>query len=292
MKEILSVSKPEEPLPLIFDSPHSGQVYPDDFGHACTKEDLESTEDKFVDELFAGAPTHGGALLSACFPRCYIDANRAADDIDPKLLEDGEWPLGEITPTARSDAGIGLIRRLVKPGTPVYNRFLSAEEIVQRIEKYYRPYHKALEELIEEAHYNFGQVWHINCHSMPSASAQPKRPIGLVGGQPQIPDFVLGNRDGATSSLEFTREVKAFLKDLGYVVSLNDPFKGVELIRRHADPSRGRHSLQLEINKALYLNENTNEKNANYNALKADIGKFVAFCADYVKSNLTSLAAD
>jgi N-formylglutamate amidohydrolase len=291
MKDVYSIHHPQSPLPLVFDSPHSGHIYPEDFGFACDFSALEHTEDKYVDDLFSAAPDYGATFLCAHFPRCYIDANRAADDIDPDIM-DGEWPYGIIKPTSRSDAGIGLIRRLVKPGIPVYNRNLSAQEIRHRIVKYYRPYHKALENLIDDAHYNFGKVWHINCHSMPDSSALPKQPIGLAGHKLRTSDIVLGDRDGTCGDINLTHTLRHFLKDLGYTVTINDPFKGVELVDRYSNPSRGRYSLQIEINKALYMNEHTNEKLKSYNKVKTDIEKMMAFCAEYVGSQLVDMAAD
>lgn len=292
MTKIFEIFEPETPLPLIFDSPHSGDTYPDDFKYACTKEELSRTEDKYVEDLFQSAPEYGAHLLIAKVSRSYIDTNRAPDDIDPMLL-DGDWPFGEIKPTARSAAGIGLLRRLVKPGTPVYDRKLKPEEVMKRIKKYYIPYHKALAELINDAHYNFGQVWHINCHSMPSSSARTRRTIGFIGNQSQTPDFVIGNRDGTTAGPDFTRAIKECLEDMGYAVAINDPFKGVELVARYSEPLAGRDSIQLEINKALFMNEETNRKSTKkFNAFKKDIDKLIQFSADYVQSNLGALAAD
>ncbi|MEM7650553.1 MAG: N-formylglutamate amidohydrolase [Pseudomonadota bacterium] len=289
-----SIEKPktDHTLPLIFDSPHSGARYPDDFNYACDFKTLEAAEDKYVDELFENAPNHGITFLHAHFPRSYIDVNRDAADIDEDLLdEDWSGPF-KINPTSRSHAGIGLIRRLVKPGIPVYDRALTPEEIVARIEKYYRPYHDALEELIRDAHYNFGQAWHINCHSMPSASAYPKRGIGLVGNRARAVDFCLGDRDGRSCSLDFTHALKNFIKSLGYTVSVNDPFKGVELIEKHSSPAQGYHSLQIEINKSLYMDENTGEKTKDFALLKDNIDEINHFCAEFVQSRLTQLAAD
>lgn len=294
MKDVLNISKPKEAaLPLIFDSPHSGHTYPSDFNHACDFKTLEAAEDKYVDDLFANAPNHGGTLLCALFPRSYIDTNRAENDIDLQLVE-GKWPEGEITPapSPRSNAGIGLIRRLVRPGIPVYNRTLSPDEIIKRIEKYYRPYHSALKDLIDDAHYNFGQVYHINCHSMPNASAYPKRGIGLVGNKAKPSDFVLGDRNGTSCSTLFTRGLRDFIKELGYTVTINDPFKGVELVEEYSDPSSGRHSLQLEINKSLYMDEKTGKKLKKYEHFKQDVEKIISFCASYCESQLTDLAAD
>lgn len=292
MTKIIDVVTPETPLPLVFDSPHSGRTYPEDFGYACDLDDLKRTEDRYVDDLFENASEYGASFLTARVSRSYIDTNRAVDDIDPMLLE-GEWPFGEIKPTARSAAGIGLLRRLVKPGLPVYDRQLKPEEVMKRIKKYYIPYHEKLAELINEAHYNFGQSWHVNCHSMPSSSARTKRPMGFVGNQPVTPDFVLGNRDGTTAGPDFTRAMKEFLEDLGYAVAINDPFKGVELVERYSSPLAGRHSIQLEMNKALFMNEETNKKSTKkYKAFKEDVEKLIQFCADYAQSNLGALAAD
>lgn len=289
---VLSIQKPDAALPLVFDSPHSGRTYPDDFNFACDFKTLQAAEDNYVDELFENAPSFGAAMLQAHFPRSYIDVNRRSDDIDLELINEkwgGPFPA---SPSSRSHAGIGLIRRLVKPGTPVYGRYLTSEEIVARIEKYYRPYHNALEKLLKDAHYDFGQVWHINCHSMPESSAYPKRGMGLIGNKPKPVDFVLGDQDATSCTPAFTREIAKFIKGLGYSVSINDPFKGVELIGQYSDPAAGYHSLQIEINKALYVDEETGEKKDTFDHLKTDIEKLTAFIAGYVESNLTSLAAD
>jgi len=287
---VFSILKPQNSIPLVFDSPHSGRNYPDDFGYGCDFKNLRLAEDHYVDELFANAPGHGASFLQALFPRSYIDPNRAENDIDLNLLA-GDWP-EDIIPSARADAGIGLVRRLVRPGIAVYDRTLSITEIQARIEHYYRPYHAALKELLDAAHYNFGMVYHINCHSMPHETARPKRGLTLLGGQPRHADFTLGNRDGATASVLFTHDVRAFLQGLGYYVTINDPFKGVECVERYGAPARGRHSLQLEVNKSLYMDEETGEKSANFPKVQADITALIRFCADYARAQLKPMAAD
>ncbi len=282
---VYTLIKPVRALPLVFDSPHSGSVYPKDFDFSCDFASLEKAEDKFVEELFDSAPDHGASLLYAHFPRSYIDVNRCEKDIDTDLLEDiwGE----EIAPTPRSHAGIGLIRRLVRPGLPLYNRPLKASEIKARIETYYRPYHTALQKLIEQAHYVHGQVWHINCHSMPTQESSSFRASPLKGA-----DFVLGDRDGTSCDIDLTHAVRDFLKNMGYRVSINDPYKGVELVRRYSNPATGRHSLQIEIARALYLNENTYKKSINFNSLKEDVNKLIRFSAAYVHAQSLPMAAD
>jgi len=298
MKSVFSLYKPRDEtksIPLIFDSPHSGQCYPRDFHHSCPRKALEQTADHYVDELFKPVTKHGATLLAAEFPRCYIDTNRRIDDIDLALL-DGPWPQHLPPhlprPSARSDAGIGLIRRLIKPGQPVYDSPLKPQAIAGRIETYYRPYHNALEQEIQHAHYTYGQVWYINAHSMPDDTARPKRAVTLLGKQPQHSDFCLGNRDGTTCSTEFTHWVRDFLQDLGYKVTINDPFKGVELITRHGHPARGFHALQLEINKSLYMDEKSGAKHEGFPKLQQQMEALTEHCAQYIETRLVPKAAD
>lgn len=283
---IYTLLTPESALPLVFDSPHSGTIYPADFDYACDFPTLEKSEDKYVDELFFAAPKLGAPLLCADFPRSYIDVNRCEKDIDVDLLED-IWPEG-IEATSRSHAGIGLIRRLVKPGVPLYSRRLKSSEVRHRIETYYRPYHAALEDLIETSHYRFGQVWHINCHSMPTHEAQSFRanPLKAV-------DIVLGDRDGTTCDKHFIHEMRAFLRGLGYSVAINDPYKGVELVRRYSNPATGRHSLQIEVARSLYLNEKIYEKSSGFKETRDNMERLIRFCADYVQNQISMpIAAD
>jgi N-formylglutamate deformylase len=279
--------------PLIFDSPHSGRIYPPDFAYACDFAALQTAEDRFVDELIGPAVARGAHVLCAQFPRSYIDVNRAPNDIEPEILGPHPWtgPF-ELQPSARAHAGIGLIRRLVRPGVPLYNRALSTGEILRRLKTCYHPYHSALEELLGAAHYCFGQAWYISLHSMPAASAFPKRPLGLAGHKPVPADFVLGDRDGTSCAADFTRAVRQFLKNLGYNVSVNDPFKGVELLRKFSDPARGLHALQIEINMALYLNENTGEKLPGFTKLQDTLAQLTDFIARYIQAELVNKAAD
>ena len=282
---VYTLHRPKDPLPLVFDSPHSGVIYPEDFDYSCKFSLLEKAEDKFVDELFGAAPDFGAAMLCADFPRSYIDVNRCERDIDVDLLED-IWP-EELNPTARSHAGIGLIRRLVRPGVPLYSRHLKVAEIKNRIDTYYRPYHQALEKLIEEAHYFHGHVWHINCHSMPTQEGNAFRASPL-----RSADFVLGDRDGTSCDIAFTHAVRDFLKGLGYRVSINDPYKGVELVRRYSSPATGRHSLQIEVARNLYIDEETYKKSSNFGRMQDDITKLIRFCAGYVAAQSLPMAAD
>ncbi len=274
---IYTVEQPITPSPLILDSPHSGQCIPDDFNYICDDNEISKTKDHFVDELFADAPKYGASLLTAQFPRAYLDLNRKIDDIDPEIYA-GLWPVGKEgyvrpAPSNRSYAGIGLIRRLIKPDMPVYNMKLSPDEIQARINTYYIPYYKILEKLIEDAHAKHGKIWHINCHSMPSSSVKNTSSI-YYNPAPQI-DFVLGNQDGKTCGNNVTKTIKNKLKDMGYHVAINAPYKGVELVERFSNPALNRHSIQIEINKALYLDEKTGKKSKNFENLRNDLNNLI-----------------
>jgi N-formylglutamate deformylase len=274
-----------EPVPVIFDSPHSGADYPADFGYACSPRLLRQAEDAHVDTLFSAAPETGATLIAALFPRSYIDVNRAIDDIDQQLL-DGTWP-GPVSTSDRARVGMGLVRRVCRPGLAMYDRKLSVPEIEQRIDRYYRPYHTAVADAIDQAADRFGAAWHINCHSMPS-SRGPRIPISGW----ERADFVLGDRDGTTCGIGFRRLVQGTLQRMGYDVRINDPYKGVELVRRFGQPHLGRHSLQIEVNRRLYMNEDTLEPNAGFERLKHDIGILVVAIAAYARDQLMAAAAD
>lgn len=231
--------------PLVLDSPHSGSFYPADFHFICPKSWLRQTEDAHVDQLFAFAPALGIALLKANFTRNYVDVNRAEDDLEPSLLQ-GTYHHG-LKPTERSRAGHGVIRHLCR-GQPLYAEKLSLEQVRVRLAQCYHPYHAALKKLLQERQQAWGSVWHINCHSMPS------KPFSEFARQ-ALPDFVLGDRDGASCDPTFTHRIAEVLQGQGYRVAFNDPYKGVEIIRRYGWPRSGFHSLQLEINRALYMDE-------------------------------------
>jgi N-formylglutamate amidohydrolase len=254
-----------EAMPLVLDSPHSGSLYPEDFTFCCPLAILRRAEDAYVDELFGAAPDHGATLIAAVFPRSYLDVNRAADDLDPGLLAAG-WPKGlPLHPVTR----VGLVRRFAQPGVPIYDRKLHPNEVLTRVEHYHAPYHRTVDEACDRLHGDFGAVWHINCHSMPSTG---NRQLGRKG---EHGDFVLGDRDGTTCDGAFTDFVAHALRGMGYEVHVNDGYKGVELVRRQGRPAERRHSLQIEIDRALYMDQRTLEKNAGFDALKADLAALI-----------------
>lgn len=282
--------RPERPIPVVYDSPHSGRTYPADFDYACDEALMRRAEDSIVDELLDRAPEYGIPLLCADFPRTYIDANRAPDDIEPDILCE-PWPT-PLNPTDRAEAGIGLIRRLIKPGIHVYNRKLDVNEIRHRIEKYYEPYHTSLAALLGDVAVAHGVLWHINWHSMPSLGAIAPFPHTARRAGSGQADFVLGDRNGTSCNSVFTHEVRDFFKNLGYAVAINTPYKGVEIVRRYGNPDQGRNSLQIEINKALYWDERKSVKNRNFSQLKGDIDRFSQWLANHAREHSSPMAAD
>jgi N-formylglutamate deformylase len=258
-----------DPIPLVLDSPHSGEHYPDDFDHAPPRELVRQAEDTHVARLYGSAPGLGATLIEANFPRAYIDANRSLTDVDTELLAD-DWP-GPIAPSRKSEQGVGLVCRLARGGVPMYARKLAAVEVQRRIADWYLPYHLALEAMLDARHAAFGAVWHVNCHSMPARGDALSDDPGR-----ERADFVLGDRDGTTCDAAFTSLVAAELRAMGYEVAVNDPYKGVELVRRHGRPAERRHSLQIEVKRTLYMDERTLAPNDGYARLERNLERLLA----------------
>ncbi len=260
-------------VPALFDSPHSGATYPNDFNAAIELIKLRRMEDAFVDELYSAAPGFGAVLIAARFPRGYVDANRAEDDIDPGEIEG--WH-GNARPTEKSRVGKGLIWTRLHGTEPLYARKLTGDEVRGRIERYWQPYHAAVAEAYATLHERFGCVYHIDCHSM-RAEGNAFDPDG----ESKRPDFVVSDHDGKSCAAEFIDLVVNHLGGCGYNVSVNDPYKGAELTRRYADPAAGRHSLQIEINRRLYMDEMTIEKSSDYESLKSHLTSLSKAVCEY-----------
>jgi N-formylglutamate deformylase len=277
--EILVLHGPAQPgAPLVLDSPHSGFIFPADFNPAVSEFALRDGEDCFIDELWRPATERGVPLLAAQFPRTYIDPNRHAGDIDLDLIDGGAWPHAFV-PSGKAHLGKALVWRLLDDGSPIYARKLGLAELRSRIEHYHRPYHEALRGLLDAAHARFGVVVHVNCHSMNAVGGA----MGEGGAGKARADIVLGDRDGSTCEPGLTEFVRENLSARGYSVAVNDPYKGVELVRAYSNPAAGRHSLQLEVNKRLYMDEATRSKHAGFDDLQADLMRLVdALCARYV----------
>lgn len=270
-----------EPIPLLVDSPHNGTHWPPDFDHIVTEAEMMSSVDAYVDELFSHTPDVGGTLIAALFPRSYVDPNRAEDDLDEKLI-DGDWPF-PLNPTKKSEFGMGVVRRLILKAKPLYSRPLSVEEVLHRLETYHRPYHSAVGSAFDALHQDHGTVFHINAHSM--------KPVGNAmnedEGQSRA-DVVLGDRDGTSCDRDFTHLVAELFAGKGYSVKVNEPYKGVELVHRYSEPDGGRHSLQVEINRALYLDDKSFERSAGFGALKNDLDEILVGIANWVRDQRPS----
>lgn len=249
-------------VPLVFDSPHSGRQYPADFAYACSWERLRRAEDTDVDDLYGFAPALGATLVAAEFPRSYLDPNRRVEDVDTSIIE-GRWPRA-IDHSPKTASGIGLIWRVLDDNSPIYARKLSVAEVERRIAQCHAPYWAALTTAVEAAYAAHGRVVHINCHSMPEVAG----PISWVKPGTRFADVVLGDRDGSTCSPDFTRLLTEAFRAEGLSVAVNDPYKGVELVKQFGRPFENRHSIQIELNRKLYMNEATRERNENYKKLR------------------------
>lgn len=265
-------------LPLVCDSPHSGTDYPDDFRSIQPLSLLRKAEDTHIETLWSAAPRVGASLVEALFPRSYIDPNRALEDLDPELL-DGPWP-HPLEPGEKSRLGYGLIWRHLDAARPLYDRRLSVTEVQQRIERCWQPYRQALQREIDESMTRFGGVWHLNLHSMPNNAYER---LGQDHGRP-LADFVLGDRDGTTCEPGLVEVVEGHLRRLGYTVARNDPYKGVALLAEIGQPSKNRHSLQIEIRRPLYMNEDTREPHEGFDSLRAHLTEVLEAVAAYVRT--------
>ena len=269
-------------LPLVCDSPHSGETYPADFGASASLAQLRQGEDTHVDALWSAAPALGATLVAANFPRVYIDPNRTLRDLDPELLAE-PWP-EPLEPGEKTRLGKGLIWRRMDKATPIYDRKLALAEVRHRIQAYYEPYHAALSRAIGDTVRRFGAVWHLNLHSMPNDAYER---LGRTSPHP-LADFVLGDRDGSTCEPEFIALIETALRAKGYTVARNDPYKGVQLIAQIGQPALNRHSLQVEIRRPLYMDETSRERNEGFEALRADLTDVLSQTAAYVRERIAA----
>jgi N-formylglutamate deformylase len=259
---------------VVLDSPHSGTCYPDDFGSCLPLATLRQAEDTHVEKIYAFAPSLGVSWVEAHFPRIYLDANRDTTEVDTGMM-DGNWPLPvteDQVVLQKVRLGKGLIWKFTDAGVPIYERALSVDELLARIERCWKPYHAAVAKAIDAAHARHGYSIHINCHSMPAvAASHATLHPGLVHA-----DFVIGDRDGSTADTRLSQRICAFLRERGYSVDYNHPYKGVELVRRYGNPADNRHSIQIEINRKLYMDEQTLELDqAGYLRLTKDLQALV-----------------
>ena len=266
-------------IPLMFDSPHSGDIYPGNFDTSASLDILKTGWDAFVEDLWANCVGVGASLIEAHYPRTYIDPNRAPDDIDLSLIK-GEWR-GEINPTKYSERGMGLIRRFALPNVEIYSGSLSVEAVEDRINNFHTPYHKALETRLNNLHSKFGAVYHIDCHSMKSMG----NAMNIDNGKPR-PDIVLGDNDGQCTEIGFTNLIRDSFIAKGYSVQVNHPYNGGYIIKQYSSISENRHSIQIEINRALYMDEKKFERNQNFSHFKNDLSDITTNIAEYIKTRI------
>lgn len=270
--------------PLIFSSPHSGSTYPERFLAASRLDPLtlRRSEDAFVDELFMPCVALGAPLLRAFFPRAYLDVNREPYELDPKVF-DGRLPEFANTRSLKVAVGLGTIPRVVGDAQPIYRKPISVAEGLGRIEALYRPYHERLRTLVERARKQFGCAVLLDCHSMPSNAAD-------VGGL----DIVLGDRYGASAAQDIVETLERSLQASGYRVRRNKPFAGGFITEHFGAPNDGVHAIQIEIARALYLDERSIVRNERWTILRQDLFTAARALADEFGKDLISdrLAAE
>jgi N-formylglutamate amidohydrolase len=263
------LTPPAQLAPVVFCSPHSGRIYPKSFLEASRLDPhtLRKSEDCYVDELFEGVVRLGAPLLAARFPRAYLDVNREPYELDPELFS-GRLPEFANTQSARVMGGLGTIARIVADTEEIYRERLPISAAFERIERLYRPFHGALAGLLEATRRQFGMAVLIDCHSMPSASMG--QPIGAR------PHFVLGDRFGTSCDTKLTRLMREILQASGYEVQINRPYAGGFITEYYGNPGHGIQCLQLEINRALYLDETTLSKSKDFSHLASTLAALAA----------------
>lgn len=252
--------------PLVFNSPHSGSIYPAHFLASARLDPrtLRISEDAHVDRLFEGVVEAGAPLMRALFPRAYVDVNREPYELDPRMFE-GRLPPYANTRSLRVSSGLGTIARIVGESKEIYARRLPVEEALQRIETFYKPYHLRLRQLLAEARRRFGTTILIDCHSMPS------HPVSRPQDGRSKADIVLGDRFGTSCAPTLSDAIEDYLGQRGYRVVRNRPYAGGFITEHYGTPANGAHAIQIEINRGIYMDERSFEPTARFAALQADL---------------------
>ncbi|WP_232631606.1 N-formylglutamate amidohydrolase [Methylobacterium sp. Leaf118] len=273
-------------IPFVFNTPHSGAVYPPTFLGASRLDalTLRRSEDAHVDRLFAAVVGLGAPLMRANFPRAYLDLNREPYELDPRMFL-GRLPSFANTRSMRVAGGLGTVPRIVADGQEIYRERWPVEEAVARIETLYKPYHRTLRGLIQRTARSFGRAILIDCHSMPSTS--------LGREDSAQADFVLGDRFGTSCAPALTESFERRLRALGYRVVRNKPYAGGFITEHYGEPGLGRHALQIEINRALYMNEQSLALTAGFAPLSQQLATVIAaVAAETVDSASPRMAAE
>jgi N-formylglutamate amidohydrolase len=249
--------------PIIFNSPHSGSVYPDDFLVASRIDlpTLRRSEDSFMDELIGHLSDLGFPVVRVNFPRSYVDVNREPYELDPRMFT-GRLPSFANTRSMRVAGGLGTVPRVVGDGQEIYRERISVDDALSRIETLYKPYHRALRRLINKVHQMFGAVVVVDCHSMPS--------VGVSRDEPRRPDVVIGDRYGTSCTPLLPDRVEETMNSLGYSIGRNKPYAGGFITEHYGNPASGLHAVQLELNRAIYMDERRRERSPRFEQVAAD----------------------
>jgi N-formylglutamate deformylase len=249
--------------PIIFNSPHSGSIYPREF-LSLSRIDLAGlrrSEDSFMDEMIAHLVARGFPVVRVNFPRSYVDVNREPYELDPRMFS-GRLPSFANTRSMRVAGGLGTIPRVVGDGQEIYRERLEVEDALRRIDTLYKPYHRALRRLIGKAHQAFGSVLMVDCHSMPS--------VGMSRDEPRRPDVVIGDRYGTSCAPVLADVVEETFTHLGYSIGRNKPYAGGFITEHYGNPASGLHAIQIELNRALYMDERQRVRNERFERVAAD----------------------
>src|SRR6201747_1566589 len=257
------VEPPAWRAPIIFNSPHSGSAYPDEFLKASRIDlvSLRRSEDSFMDELIGGLSARGFPAARVHFPRSFVDVTREPYELDPRMFS-GRLPSFANTRSMRVAGGLGTIPRVVSDGQEIYRERLSVDDALARVEALYKPYHRALRRLINKAHQAFGTVILVDCHSMPS--------VGVSRDEPRRPDVVIGDRYGTSCAPLLPDMVEDTMALLNYSVGRNKPYAGGLIPEHYGNPASGLHSIQLELNRAIYMDERPRERGPRFAQVAAD----------------------
>lgn len=264
----------QQRIPFVFNSPHSGRFYPAEFllQSRLSAHDIRQSEDCYVDELFAAAVPLGAPLLRAHFPRAYLDVNREPYELDPKMYQEPLPPYANIR-SSRVAGGLGTIAKIVGEGQDIYKSRLPLSEAMNRIETIYKPYHDLLGQLLSDTRMQFGYAVLIDCHSMPSGQDYHD------GNQPydhMRPDFIIGDRFGCSCADALSWAAIELLQNMGYHVAHNKPYAGGYITEHYGRPHRDFHALQIEVNRALYVDEASLRRLPSFEKLCRDLAQFMA----------------
>ncbi len=269
-----SISAPaRQRVPFVFNSPHSGRVYPPSFlaDSKLDADQIRGSEDFYVEALFEDVVAIGAPLMQAHFPRAFVDVNREPYELDQKLFDEKIPPFSN-RHSVRVACGLGTIARVVAESREIYHRPPSLDEAMGRIDTFYRPYHAALRRLLARTHVKFGYSVLVDCHSMPSTMIKKK---GRTG-----PDIIIGDRYGKSCAPELGQAVCEIFQDLGMNISRNKPYAGGFITEHYGRPLRGLHAVQVEINRGLYMDEKQLTLTSGFDEVRDIIGRFTkALCS-------------